>query len=36
VDSIPNSYKPKGAEYKESKIAPKDMANNGHHPNYKG
>jgi hypothetical protein len=36
VDSIPNSYKPNGAEYKESKIAPKDMANNGHHPNYKG
>jgi hypothetical protein len=36
VDSIPNSYKPKGAEYKESKIAPKDMTNNGHHPNYKG
>jgi hypothetical protein len=36
VDSIPNSYKPKGAEYKESKIAPKDMANNGHHPNFKG
>jgi hypothetical protein len=36
VDSIPNSYKPSGAEYKESKIAPKDMANNGHHPNYKG
>jgi hypothetical protein len=33
VDSIPNSYKPKGAEYKESKIAPKDMANNGRHPN---
>ena len=46
VDSIPNSYKPKGAEYKESKIAPKDMTGNnknGHHPswiaqhpNYKG
>ena len=36
VDSIPNSYKPKGTEYKESKIAPKDMPNNGHHPNYKG
>jgi hypothetical protein len=36
VDSIPNSYKPKGEEYTKSKVAPKDMANNGHHPNYKG
>jgi len=36
VDTIPNSYKPKGEEYTKSKIAPKDMANNGHHPNYKG
>ena len=36
VDSIPNSYKPKGEEYTKSKVAPKDMPNNGHHPNYKG
>jgi hypothetical protein len=33
--SIPKSYKPKGKQYKDSKIAPKDMPNNGHHPNYK-
>jgi len=36
VDSIPNSYTPKGEEYNKAGIAPKDMANNGHHPNYKG
>ena len=36
VDSIPKSYEPKGAEYKTAEIAPKDMPNNGHHPNYKG
>jgi hypothetical protein len=36
VDSIPNSYTPKGEEYRTSEIAPKDMPNNGHHPNYKG
>ena len=36
VDTIPNSYKPKGEEYTKSKIAPKDMPNNGRHPNYKG
>mgnify|MGYP000070493893 FL=1 len=36
VDNIPKSYTPKGEEYKTSEIAPKDMANNGHHPNYKG
>jgi hypothetical protein len=36
VDNIPSSYKPKGTDYKTSEIAPKDMANNGHHPNYKG
>ena len=46
VDTIPNSYKPKGEEYKKAKIAPKDMTGNnknGHHPdwiaqhpNYKG
>ena len=36
VDSIPKSYTPKGAEYTKAEIAPKDMPNNGHHPNYKG
>ena len=36
VDNIPKSYVPKGEEYKTAEIAPKDMANNGHHPNYKG
>ena len=36
VNSIPNSYTPKGEEYRTSEIAPKDMPNNGHHPNYKG
>ena len=46
VDTIPNSYKPKGEEYNKAKIAPKDMTGNnknGHHPdwiaqhpNYKG
>lgn len=35
VGSIPKSYSPKGEEYDKSKIAPKDMPNNGHHPNYK-
>ncbi len=34
VNNIPSSYKPKGDEYTEAKIAPKDMPNNGHHPNY--
>lgn len=36
VKNIPKSYiaKPRGTQ--ESKIAPKDMKNNGHHPNYKG
>lgn len=36
VDNIPKSYVPKGEEYKTAEIAPKDMPNNGHHPNYKG
>lgn len=36
VDSIPKSYMPSPHGSKESKIAPKDMPNNGHHPNYKG
>ena len=35
VDSIPTSYTPKGKEYNDAKKAPKDMPNNGHHPNYK-
>ena len=35
VNNIPDSYQPKGAEYNDAKIAPKDMPNNGHHPNYK-
>ncbi|MEN8880584.1 MAG: hypothetical protein ABF311_10465 [Polaribacter sp.] len=36
VDNIPKSYEPKGKEYRTAEIAPKDMPNNGHHPNYKG
>lgn len=36
VDSIPKSYVPKGEEYRVSEIAPKDMPNNGRHPNNKG
>jgi hypothetical protein len=36
VNKIPKSYIPKGDEYNKSRIAPKDMPNNGHHPNYKG
>lgn len=36
VDSIPKSYMPKPRGMKEAGIAPKDMKNNGHHPNYKG
>ena len=34
VDSIPSSYKPKGKQYQDAKKAPKDMKDNGHHPNY--
>lgn len=36
VDTIPKSYQPRPAGHKEAKKAPKDMPNNGHHPNYKG
>ena len=36
VDKIPKSYSPTPRGYKDAKIAPKDMPNNGHHPNYKG
>jgi len=34
VASIPKSYKPRPYGTTESKIAPIDMPNNGHHPNY--
>lgn len=34
VASIPKSYTPRPYGTKESKIAPIDMPNNGHHPNY--
>jgi len=36
VKDIPKSYIPSPRGTRESKIAPKDMKNNGHHPNYKG
>jgi hypothetical protein len=36
VASIPKSYNPKPRGAADAKIAPKDMPNNGHHPNYKG
>jgi hypothetical protein len=36
VDSVPKSYKPNPSGNKESKIAPKDMPDNGRHPNNKG
>jgi hypothetical protein len=36
VASIPQSYMPRPRGRAQSKIAPKDMPNNGHHPNYKG
>lgn len=35
VDTIPKSYQPRPAGHKEAKKAPKDMPNNGHHPNFK-
>ena len=35
VDKI-KGYNPNPAGNRESKIAPKDMKDNGHHPNYKG
>jgi len=35
VDTIPKSYRPRPAGHKEAKKAPKDMPNNGHHPNFK-
>jgi len=36
VNNIPKSYTPNPSGNADSKIAPKDMPNNGHHPNYKG
>jgi len=36
VSSIPKSYKPSPYGNAKSKIAPRDMKDNGHHPNYKG
>ena len=36
VSDIPKTYSPKPRGNKESEIAPKDMKDNGHHPNYKG
>lgn len=35
VDSIPKSYKPTPRGWKDAKKPPKDMPNNGHHPNYR-
>lgn len=35
VESIPKSYEPKPRGRQDAKTAPKDMPNNGHHPNYK-
>ena len=34
VSSIPKSYAPRPTGSAQSKIAPIDMPNNGHHPNY--
>ena len=36
VDNIPKTYKPRPVGHKKAKVPPKDMPNNGHHPNYKG
>jgi hypothetical protein len=35
VNSIPKSYLPRPAGHKKAKIAPRDMPNQGHHPNFK-
>ena len=35
VPNIPQSYKPTPTGRGKAKIAPKDMPDNGHHPNYK-
>jgi uncharacterized protein YgiM (DUF1202 family) len=34
VNSIPKSYTPRPTGNAQSKVAPIDMPNNGHHPNY--
>ena len=34
VTSIPKSYQPRPTGNAQSKVAPIDMPNNGHHPNY--
>ena len=34
TNTIPSSYKPRPSGNAKSKIAPKDMPNQGHHPNY--
>lgn len=34
VNSIPKSYEPRPNGNAQSKVAPIDMPNNGHHPNY--
>ena len=36
VESIPKSYKPTPRGRQQAKVAPMDMPDNGHHPNYKG
>jgi hypothetical protein len=36
VDNIPKSYIPEGKEYETAKVAPRNMPDHGHHPNYKG
>ena len=35
VSSIPKSYQPTPRGHKVAKVAPTNMPNNGHHPNYK-
>ena len=35
VNSIPSSYLPRPAGNRKAKIAPRDMPNQGHHPNFK-
>lgn len=36
VSNIPKTYKPTPTGRKLAPVAPKDMKDNGHHPNYKG
>ena len=35
VNQIPKSYEPSPAGWNDAQKAPKDMPNNGHHPNYR-